>query len=156
MASMFRPSSMALRLSFSASARRSSKVRRSLTCPGTDEGFARRATASLAATSGDRAPESRRFGAAARGSSDCALLGPGRALRRLFTAAKRRDRAAPRRLRAFRPSKSFPLSDERDEAYPLALVRDRDKLVPVPTPLYGRGDPVERPADESQSLIAVP
>jgi len=41
-------------------------------------------------------------------------------------------------------------------AYPLALVRDRDELVPVPTPLYGGGNPVERPDDESQSLIAVP
>src|SRR5262249_38424169 len=89
-------------------------------------------------------------------SSDCALLGTGRALRRLFTAAKRRDRTGPRRLRAFRLSKSFRLSHERDEVYPLALVGHGDELVPVPTPLYGRGDPVERPADESQSLIAVP
>jgi len=51
---------------------------------------------------------------------------------------------------------SFRLSYDRDEAYPLAFVRDRDELVPVPTPLYGGGDPIERPADESQSLIAVP
>src|SRR5262245_31733948 len=40
--------------------------------------------------------------------------------------------------------------------YPIALVRDRDELVPAPTPLYGRGDPIERPADEAQSLIAAP
>ena len=153
---MFRPSSMALRLSFSASSRRTFKVKRSLTCPGTGEGFARRATASLAATSRARTPDGLRFGEAARGSSGCALLGADRALRRLFTAAKRRDRTGPRRLRAFRLSKSFRLSHERDEVYPLALVGHGDELVPVPTPLYGRGDPVERPADESQSLIAVP
>ena len=63
---MFHPSPMAPKLSFSASSRRISNVRRSLTCPGTGEGFARRATASPAATSGARAAENRRFGSAAK------------------------------------------------------------------------------------------
>src|SRR5262249_21103385 len=95
-------------------------------------------------------PESRRFGAAPRESSGCALLRTDRAFRRLFIGARRRDKGHVRH------PKSFRLSYQRDEVYPLALVRDRDELVPVPTPLYGRGDPIERPADEAQSLIATP
>src|SRR5262249_46998633 len=54
MASMFRSDLMALRLNYSASSRRSSSVRTSRTWSGTGDGFAHRATASLAAAAGSR------------------------------------------------------------------------------------------------------
>src|SRR5215831_2891319 len=68
-ASRLRSDLMALSLSFSASSRRSSRVRASLTWSGTADGLARRATASLAAAAGSRTVDSRFLGVAARGSS---------------------------------------------------------------------------------------
>src|SRR5215831_614836 len=67
-ASMLRSDLMALRLNFSASSRRSSSVRTSLTYPGIDDGFARRDTATRAAVSGAK-DRGRRFGDAVRGRS---------------------------------------------------------------------------------------
>src|SRR5215469_7657991 len=79
--SMFLPDRMACWLSFSASSRRSSSVRTSLTSPGIPDGFARRAMATLAATSGSRT-RGRCFRAAS-GSSGCPVPEPEGLLRLL-------------------------------------------------------------------------